>query len=272
MNLEKIDRLDKIDHLKKQLLFQKEELERFEKIKENSENDSLQESKNNLNNKIENIIKINDKIEKENIILKNEFNELNCEVLSENNITNENKIKQISLLTKTTQENFQLKEELTELKNQFNKITLPLNKNKSDIKLDVIDLKNEKENILNLNKFYLEKIISKIKEELNVSNEIFYNGAKSDLIDEFLFYFDRLKNNKLENKNRKEMYMKENQNLEFKIASLKRDLINKKSEQNNLFENEKRLTFGEYLNNKNLLFEFGKKRKSVQINYINNIF
>lgn len=66
------------------------------------------------------------------------------------------------------------------------------------------------------------------------------------------------------------MYMKENQNLEFKIASLKRDLIN--SEQNNLFENEKRLTFGEYLNNKNLLFEFGKKRKSVQINYINNIF
>ena len=44
--------------------------------------------------------------------------------------------------------------------------------------------------------------------------------------------------------------MKENQNLEFKIASLKRDLINKKSEQNNLFENEKRLTFGEYLNNK----------------------
>ena len=200
MNLEKIDRLDKIDHLKKQLLFQKEELERFEKIKENlySENDSLQESKNNLNNKIENIIKINDKIEKENIILKNEFNELNkkYEVLSENNITNENKIKQISLLTKTTQENFQLKEELTELKNQFNKINLPLNKNKSDIKLDVIDLKNEKENILNLNKFYLEKIISKIKEELNVSNEIFYNGAKSDLIDEFLFYFDRLKNNK----------------------------------------------------------------------------
>jgi hypothetical protein len=276
MNLEKIDRLDKIDHLKKQLLFQKEELERFEKIKENlySENDSLQESKNNLNNKIENIIKINDKIEKENIILKNEFNELNkkYEVLSENNITNENKIKQISLLTKTTQENFQLKEELTELKNQFNKINLPLNKNKSDIKLDVIDLKNEKENILNLNKFYLEKIISKIKEELNVSNEIFYNGAKSDLIDEFLFYFDRLKNNKLENKNRKEMYMKENQNLEFKIASLKRDLINKKSEQNNLFENEKRLTFGEYLNNKNLLFEFGKKRKSYQINYINNIF
>ena len=276
MNLEKIDRLDKIDHLKKQLLFQKEELERFEKIKENlySENDSLQESKNNLNNKIENIIKINDKIEKENIILKNEFNELNkkYEVLSENNITNENKIKQISLLTKTTQENFQLKEELTELKNQFNKITLPLKKNKSNIKLDVIDLINEKENILNLNKFYLEKIISKIKEELNVSNEIFYNGAKSDLIDEFLFYFDRLKNNKLENKNRKEMYMKENQNLEFKIASLKRDLINKKSEQNNLFENEKRLTFGEYLNNKNLLFEFGKKRKSYQINYINNIF
>ena len=274
MNLEKIDRLDKIAHLKKQLLFQKEELERFEKIKESlySENDSLQESKNNLYNKIENIIKINDKIEKENIILKNEFNELNkkYEVLSENNITNENKIKQISLLTKTTQENFQLKEELTELKNQFNKINLPLNKNKSDIKLDVIDLKNEKENILNLNKFYLEKIISKIKEELNVSNETFYNGAKSDLIDEFLFYFDRLKNNKLENKNRKEMYMKENQNLEFKIASLKRDLIN--SEQNNLFENEKRLTFGEYLNNKNLLFEFGKKRKSVQINYINNIF
>ena len=105
MNLEKIDRLDKIDHLKKQLLFQKEELERFEKIKENlySENDSLQESKNNLNNKIENIIKINDKIEKENIILKNEFNELNkkYEVLSENNITNKYIIKQISLLTKT---------------------------------------------------------------------------------------------------------------------------------------------------------------------------
>jgi hypothetical protein len=81
----------------------------------------------------------------------------------------------------------------------------------------------------------------------------------------------------MENKSRKEIYIKENQNLDLKIASLKRDLINKKSENENLNDENKnkRLTFGDYLNNKNIYFEFGKKRKSYQINNINideNIF
>ena len=286
INLEKMDKLEKISHLKKQLSFQKEEIERLEKIKINFEsqiNILNNETIKNLKNQIEETIKSNEEIEKENKNIINEFNDLNkkFELLSENNFSNDiqkNNIKQTSLLTKTTQENFQLKQELKELKNQFNKMSLPLKPNKSNnIKLDIIEIKNEKENILNLNKFFLQKTISNIKEELNVSNEKFSNGAKSDLIDEFLFYFDRLKNVKMENKSRKEIYIKENQNLDLKIASLKRDLINKKSENENLNDENKnkRLTFGDYLNNKNIYFEFGKKRKSYQINNINideNIF
>ncbi len=277
INLEKMDKLEKLNHLKKQLSFQKEEIERLETIKINFEsqiNILNHETINNLKIQIEETIKSNEEIEKENKNLINEFNDLNkkFEFLSENNYSNEfqkNNIKQISLLTKTTQENFQLKQELKELNKQFNKMSLPLKPNKSNnIKLDIIEIKNEKENILNLNKFFLQNTITRIKEELNVTNEKFSNGAKSDLIDEFLFYFDRLKNVKMENKSKKEMFIKENQTLDLKIASLKRDLINKKNENDNLNEENKnkRLTFGDYLNNKNIYFEFGKKRKSYEIN------
>ena len=285
INLEKMDKLEKLSHLKKQLSFQKEEIERLESIKINFESqiDNLNnETIRNLQIQIEETTKSNEEIEKENKNLINEFNDLNkkFEFLSENNFSNEiqKNSKQISLLTKTSQENIKLKQELKELKEQFNNISLPLKPNKSNNnKLDILEIKNEKENILNLNKLYLQKTISRIKEELNVSNEEFSNGAKSDLIDEFLFYFDKLKNVKMENKSKKEMYIKENQNLDLKIASLKRDLNNIKNENNNLNDDNKfkRLTFGDYLNNKNICFEFGKKRKSYQINNNNiddNIF